>query len=83
MISRGGDTSPPRRFFFFAMKFLINSDCLIGGQHIAEGTVVTVTDDQAVELMLANRGRVVPGDYTAPAEVPTEEPAKAAKPTKK
>ena len=79
MISRGGDTSPPRRFFFFAMKFLINSDCLIGGQHTAEGTVVTVTDDMAVELMLANRGRVVPEDYAAP----IEEPAKAAKPTKK
>ena len=79
MISRGGDTSPPRRFFFFVMKFLINSDCLIGGQHIAEGAVVTVTDDMAVELMLANRGRVVPEDYAAP----TEEPAKAAKPTKK
>jgi hypothetical protein len=41
--------------------------------------VVTVTDDVAVELMLANRGRVVPEDYAAP----TEEPAKAAKPTKK
>jgi hypothetical protein len=81
------------------MKFLINSDCLISGQHTAEGTVVTVTDDQAVELMLANRGRVVPEDYAEPAEVPTDEPAevptdepaevptdepaKAAKPTKK
>jgi len=83
MISRGGDTSPPRRFSFFVMKFLINSDCLIGGQHIAEGTVVTVTDDVAVELMLANRGRVVPEDYAAPAGAPTEEPAKVAKPTKK
>ena len=79
MISRGGDTSPPRQSFFFVMKFLINSDCLIGGQHTAEGTVVTVTDDMAVELMLANRGRVVPEGYAAP----TEEPAKAAKPTKK
>ena len=79
MISRGGDTSPPRRFSFFVMKFLINSDCLIGGQHIAEGTVVTVADDVAVELMLANRGRVVPEDYAAP----IEESAKAAKPTKK
>ena len=83
MISRGGDTSPPRRFSFFFMKFLINSDCLISGQHIAEGTVVTVTDDVAVELMLANRGRVVPEGYAAPTEAPTEEPAKVAKPTKK
>ena len=79
MISRGGDTSPPRQSFFFVMKFLINSDCLIGGQHTAEGTVVNVTDDVAVELMLANRGRVVPEDYAAP----IEEPAKAVKPTKK
>jgi len=78
MISRGGDTSPPRHSFFFVMKFLINSDCLIGGQHIAEGAVVTVTDDVAVELMLA-KGRVVPEDYAAP----TEEPAKPAKLTKK
>jgi hypothetical protein len=65
------------------MKFLINSDCLIAGQHTAEGTVVTVTDDVAVELMLANRGRVVPEGYAATAEAPTEEPAKVAKPTKK
>ena len=79
MISRGGDTSPPRQSFFFVMKFLINSDCLISGQHTAEGTVVTVTDDVALELMLANRGRVVPEDYGTQ----TEEPAKVAKPTKK
>jgi hypothetical protein len=65
------------------MKFLINSDCLISGQHTAAGSVVTVADDVAVELMLANRGRVVPEDYAAPTEAPTEEPAKVAKPTKK
>jgi hypothetical protein len=69
---RPGDT-------FLAMKFLINSDCLIFGEHIAEGAVVTVSEDIAAELMLANRGRVVPHDYS----MPIEEPAKAVKPTKK
>lgn len=52
------------------MKFLVTSDCYRSkGRAVVAGTVLTdATEDEARDLALAGRGRVVPDDYLTPAE---------------
>ena len=61
------------------MKFLIVESCLLRGEHLEAGTVLSLEARDAAAMHQAGRGYPVPEDYQTPAEAAATAAALAAK----